>query len=952
MINSTSIFIFKEIANAVLSKGAGMFFEKILDKVSYSNLQSYFEKAIKKYSDANSISVEEVERLIVSSNIQLFADKAPKQVREVFDIFVKLVSKNEKLSNELELKIGSKSLELLQKVANNTDDISAQLAITNKFTETFVDKSGLPADIRKSSKVSEIPNKSNPHIVFRENIIDELKSMLKGCRLIILHGGKKVGKSTIAEQLYSSANNDGMMPIFIDIKYSNSINVIEQIEREETNKHLFIIDNIDTRTINDYALRLIKHILSNKDKNQYIIIGTDKLDLEQVPFSTEGVSDYLVPDLSDDEIMQIASSYEMPNISKMLPFLKSHGTHPLVIRWVCAYCQKNNWKVTRDALSNIIAYKGEDVQYKTSQIVDNEIKDEYTKELLARMILIGSIVTDSELSVVADVEVPITGYKYKIAQVIPTWVTLKDGIYMLSDILKLWDYGLPMKVRRACYSAVARDLLKHHELISLQVAQVIQYLACAGEYDFAARILIWAIDMYSKHKEELKDTLFIAFWLDLPLPNEMSLGYKFNVRFMQYMYLDLSLDKKRYIITDVYSMVKSSRADVQIKSVALPFLIMAFAQLDDIGKSIECYSENEQLVLPANEQTEVLLEQRTKLKEMDNQYFQLLLYQSDEINSFRQWVISRSKTPSLSSCLVFVEHLINKMLISKVDWTSLKDQLFEFMVEAEKGADTENLVIILVSTLIRVKGRMLGDMNGARALYDEYSSKLYSPACKKCIIEEFAYVCYVNGLVVDSMTYIQKAENIQSDEVPQIIKIRVYLIKSYLKARTDYEEAKKEASKMLPYLYNADIDKPTKAKYFGEIAIAYWNIGDIHSAINFINLSLSYSLKSYEQYPEEEDTKFIIRKIGMCMSQWAHKKKNGKYEEKMAIPKPGLFTEHYEKGLISDFSDKMVICIVAEMYVASSKILSSKEALEWAKIMVDKMQKFPTELNNFNPPFY
>lgn len=242
---------------------------------------------------------------------------------------------------------------------------------------------------------------------------------------------------------------------------------------------------------------------------------------------------------------------------------------------------------------------------------------------------------------------------------------------------------------------------------------------------------------------------------------------------------------------------------------------------------------------------------------------------------------------------------------------------------------------------------MLGDMNGARALYDEYSSKLYSPACKKCIIEEFAYVCYVNDLVVDSMTYIQKAENIQSDEVPQIIKIRVYLIKSYLKARTDYEEAKKEASKMLPYLYNADIDKPTKAKYFGEIAIAYWNIGDIHSAINFINLSLSYSLKSYEQYPEEEDTKFIIRKIGMCMSQWAHKKKNGKYEEKMAIPKPGLFTEHYEKGLISDFSDKMVICIVAEMYVASSKILSSKEALEWAKIMVDKMQKFPTELNSF-----
>lgn len=940
--------LFKIIATATVGKGTTVTLDKIWGKLTRIDLQKCFDNSINSYCKKNKTSSKDLRNIIEAACVgpQSNLSNVPENVRGVYELFVQNVSKNQTLTSQLGLIISTQQLETSNKQVTLVDETKQQLKLVTNFLKSIVSKDGLPADIRKSSDTLGVNQKQNPHIIYREGVVEELHSMLKSCKLVLIYGGKMSGKTTIATQLYDLAKKSGDKAVYINVEYSKSINIIEQIEQKKSDRQLFIIDNIDTRVTNEYAQNLLCYIISRGGKNQYLIAGTDKLDLAQVKYETEGVLEYSVPEFDDDEIRQVASSYEMPNDFSLFNMLKSHGTHPLIIQYVCAFCKQNSWEISEKAFFDLISYKGQDVQYKISQLIDKNIIDEPTKELLARMSLFGKNITDSQLSVLANVETSISGYRSKISQIIPTWVNQKNGRYYLSDIFRFWDYGLPMTVKKSCYRCVANDMLKCKEIDTQQVTNVISYFSIAEEYDSAAQILIWAIEVYNKQKEALHNPLFTNFWLDVPFPSQMSLKYRFLIRFMQYEYLDLIQEKKRFIALDVYDMVKLQTVDVTLKSVIFPFLIMAFTQLNEFDKSLECFKENAKLVLPVGVETQKLLKAREEIKRHDSQYYQLLLYQSDDIKKFRAWVESDGETPSLESCLMFVEHVCRKLTGPKPDWHSVYAHLDEYRDAAELGVHNENLVVILVTTLMRIKGRMLNDIGKAHLLFNKYTAKYKTQAALKCFNEELGYICYVNELYDESFGYLDSADEFQNDDVPSIVLIRIHLIKSYLLAKKNVTDALNEAVNMLPYLENSNIDELTRANYLGEVAIAYWNVGDESKAIHYINQTMSFAWKMYEENIDDEFAKFTIRKVGACFSISKQNKVKDTDKRNVRI-QPGFFTEHFEDVLLADFTDELIICIIAEMYDVCSKNLSVDESFRWAKIMVSKMQRQYTEFNGF-----
>lgn len=944
--------LFKIIATATVGKGTTLTLDKLWGHLTRNDLQKCFDNSINSYCKENNISSKEQRDIIENecAVLQCNLTNIPEEAKGVYELFIKNVSKKQPLANQLGLIISTQQLEISKNQEALAKENKQLLELLTNFLKSGALTSGLPAEIRKSSDIFEINKKQNSHIIYRGRVVEELLSMLKACKLVLIYGGKMSGKTTIATQLYDLAKKGGDKAVYINVEYSRSINIIEQIEQieqKESDRQLFIIDNIDTRATNEYAQSLLCYIISKKGNNQYFIAGTDKLDLAQVKYETEGIFEYSVPDFNDDEIRQVASSYEMPHDFSLFDMLKSHGTHPLIIQYVCAFCKLNCWDVSEKTLNSLISYKGQDVQYKISQFIDKDITDELTKELLARMSLFGKIITDSQLSVLANVEVPISGYRDKINKIIPTWVNQKNGVYYLSDIFRFWDYGLPMTVKKSCYRSVANDILKCKELDPIQVTNVILYFAIAEEYHSAAQILIWAIDVYNKQKKALNNPLFTNFWLDIPLPSQMSLKDRFLIRFMQYQYLDLIQEKKRFIALDVYDMVKLPTVDVTLKSVIFPFLIMAFTQLNELDKSLECFKENAKLILPVGVETQTLLKLREEINMHDSQYYQLLLYQSDDINKFRVWVELGSETPSLESCQIFVDHICQKLTGPKPDWYAVYAHLDDYRVAAEKGEHNENLVVIIVTTLMRIKGKILHDISDARLLFNKYTTKYKTQAALKYFYEEFGYICYVNELYEESLECLDSADKFQNDDVPSIVLIRIHLIKSFLLAKKNAIDALDEAVNMFPYLENSDIDELTRANYLGEVAIAYWSVGDESKAIYYINQAMSFAWKVYEENIDDEVAKFTIRKVGACLSESEQNHKIKDTDKKNVCLKPGIFTEHFEKVLLDDFTDKLIICITAEMYDVCSKNLYVDESFKWAKIMVSKMQMEHTEFNSY-----
>lgn len=409
MFSNFLLFLAKAFGTSVKKNGVDSAINKIFNR-SGKNLSECFARALESFGNEKKMKALSEQIFRSKDWIQLSVNDAPSEIKELYEVFIDEIKKSDRAFREFQIIAEQHDATKLAKILESHRKQVEIIADISKNVAKMAGNASLPADVRlidENTAVRMLP----AHLASRQQSMQEIIPAVKSCRLVLLYGMKLTGKSTCLHLLAKHFNKDGIQVVCVDLQYGTNTDVISLISNDQFSHTLFLIDNLDTHLDNTYAIQIIRHIMLSNDDNYYVIAGTERPDETSFGFSLEGILTYEVKGLDDDDIREIATSYGMPPDCTLLPLIFIRGRHPIILHYLCKYCERNHWQVSQESLLAIFTYQGKDISEKVARLIDNEVRDEGTKQLLARLLLVGAYISDNQTKVLANTEHPISGYE-------------------------------------------------------------------------------------------------------------------------------------------------------------------------------------------------------------------------------------------------------------------------------------------------------------------------------------------------------------------------------------------------------------------------------------------------------------------------------------------------------------------------------------------------------------
>lgn len=924
--------------------------KSVFSKFDKTTLEDCFNKALGKVMSKYKINDEELLKSKIETELhgdhnllKTFPAVSDSILGDFYSFYSDEINKHTEIKKKIENNRQLLTDDAVILIDRNFENIVSDVCEIKKDVHDLVINKGLGADVKIVEAGQQI-QKFNSHIIIREDV-EKVSKLLSIGKIINLYGGRLVGKDILAEQVAQA--NSCKKNIHIDLHYKNDINVIEMLKKYDAANQIVIVSNLNYRFGDDYSERVISSILE-RDFHSIIIITT----LEPIEdllngTSTKGVLLYEVRELSTSDMRKLALTYGMPSDFPLKKLVFSGYQHPLVANACCYLCQKDEWKGSKILADLLFQVQDFDLSRKMSILIKRFVADDATRNLMARINLLRINTLPLNLvGALANVAPSIDGYMEKINELMPDWLQLSGDSIKVNSLLRYWQYGLMNDEKKSCYIASAEFFLNKKTLDPIEIGWIITFFANAGEYDNAGYVYSSALEKLKPLRKNLKETpLFVFFWIDLPLPTMMSAPVKITVRLSQ-LKSPFTDDKyKDYLVKDLFEVLNGGAVSDSLKDLSYKFIGFYAASKGDMWLSQKCIEMDEALVFRPLKLPKKLMDEQDELNEKFRQIPLYLLFKSSNIEEFKTNLSHGPFDISMTLAYGFANCVFKKLISESeepFDWNALLSDFRQYVSEVKKSQNT-NFYTAFKTMQLLIEGKDLQNI--------ELMEKDYQDTCLNVKDDiSFAMFHYALGYSYYSFENYTKAEDCLKesskyvDNLPPVISKKIYLLLSYIAAHNGNQDKQLQYFEEIDKVKDIESTDLERIELIGERAIANWDSGKIDESVRLIGKAL---LKSVELFRQDESNifhKYLLAKVGCCVSQWYYRVLHDNYEEGKVYPIPGIFTEHYEDVWTEGNFEIKEFGVLLQMYHLESITINANTGM-WAKELIKSSKLHPNNLH-------
>lgn len=871
------------------------------------------------------------------------------------------------LDSALIISIKDEILGILKKKVNNQSSTNDELQtalqkISNKLElkiPTFED-----LIISKDS----IPTLSS-HISNREETI---KDLLSSCEKnwLAIYGMYDTGKTQLVlllirflkfENIWISCSD--IKPHFFIQKILRTFDAKDEIELhlkiielKSEKKKLIILDDLFEFGSNDKVDNFFNGFIKICFENNISIISTSNYrihsSINTVHFESICEKEILL--LNELETLEIVDSYENSKDFdfKNLIYTIAKG-YPIYTQVICRYLDSNKWVIEENKLLSF--FSGNlftDLTNETVKKLIEKIQDDNTRELLYRLNIVSTRISENEIKIVAASSPNISRPQEKINSIKGTWIQqINFNEFILSPLIKrLGTKDLSESTILEINYKLGRSIFDKGKVNQIDVLHIITYYISAKKFEDAGFILMSFLQHINTDFKYFFTWNFDLLWYKTILPKEMSLQLRLYIR-SQHLLIEshnqpAEENQKKFLRNDLESLVHDS---IQNKiDVYFPSLILSYSYLKEDGqKALKYFTYYLNSYTYNNMPKELSDTISDNFDKDDDLIIWLLLIDIYDLNTLHEWFANFEKLS------IPIENF------DKEQVDLLSDRLYSNFVKAEEKKELQDweellktLVIIFekshqlnleifkaysIRNQILILSEKLNDIGRAESLYKDYKQYFTDEIAHYLIVDELGRQFFYKGNNPKALEYLSSIEEIELESY-NTTQIDTFLTLSIIYGENDSKKAV-EFSQRVYYSAknNLYVSELWYLKIVGEYAISLYLDKQINAALIILSEGYEKLLNTFEDDNSYKNIQLRYGNIISYIYQHFHANKKLDKSDTHTEPYRGFFKNSNDISELY-FDEKLVI-IIANFIWFYEEIHDKERACYWADLVFSLQKK-------------
>jgi hypothetical protein len=842
-----------------------------------------------------------------------------------------------------------------ESIQNITEKIGSKLGIS------------LIAFDENGFKKDDIPQLA-VHISKRSNTIKNIlkKDDLKWLALI---GMYETGKTQLSILIQQYLNLDTIWINFKDYDEKNFTrklfssfeveNLEELIAKVESldckSKKVFILEDLPKFGNSHLTDNLFTSFIASCLKRDIFIVSTSnyKLPSSIQSIFSDHISEEETPQMSREESLEVLSTY--PDSSEFEFKNVIHDItqgYPIYLQVICRFLQKRNWNITHEELINF--FSGTLFTELTDQTLSKfvlKVEDQQTRDLLYRLNIIKTPITEREITVISECIPEIDRPFEKLSPILGTWLQRNFDLYIISPLFKrLGVLNLSKSVFREVNYQLGISLIEKKNISQHDFKHVISYFINAEKFDEAGFVTINLLQhCHSNPNYYFDSNLTLYTWYYSLIPREISLFLRLLIRSLQ-LNISLAIESENnkssdFLRDDLVRLV--NQALVEKVDVYLPSLTLSSYYLrEDSTLAIKYFSyyinSYSYKQLPYSDSATF-----EQLKNLDNSIIWLLLMNINDLPQMINWFDNISKLPLaveeivteqsfLLSNRLFHNFIAKELKLASPDWNGL----IEKFIDIYKSSTTNNLQILQalsIKYIIQITSERLDNIADAELFFQQYIASITDDLGTFLVIDELGRQLFYKNENVKSKQYLLQIASYQAEKYV-ITKVDTLSTLARIISETSREDAHAYMESAFIFIQdNIFIDEITYVTFIGEFATSLLLVDKAHnSMLKFIE-GYEFLLDSFENNTSYYNAQV---KYGNAIGylQYLIEKGTARSSDKFTVPYRGMFSKSH--GLDDLFFSEKLLIVITIIINYYELINNMSEAHKWAKKIFKLKSKY------------
>lgn len=758
-----------------------------------------------------------------------------------------------------------------------------------------------------------LPVIQSDNIIERTALLNRCLNALNDGKILVIFGSLKIGKSTLAAQIHQHRPKTAIYDSVLQTDLENKVKIL----------------------------------LQEGKGGESVLVSSGALNLNLSGLDDRRVFQIEVPLLTVAETKELVDTYGPEQNPHMFIYAHSCG-HPALVRTLCEYLKANHWQLDEKHFSNLLAYSFDyNLSRTMAELMRTLLPDTADRALLNRLLIVNGSFTEEDACKLAEITPSIEEPRMRLNGLIPTWVMSLDNCFKTNPLIsKLWKPDVSEQTFKDANLVLAEGILTKKKVLGEHdVLNYILYSIGGGADDNAGRMYITILMKLDDIGELPHGSLLCKLWMDVPLPEGMSIDVKIGVRYLQIVLIkDLSATQRSFLIKDLKDNV-SKCTDAE----KIPFYSSMVTMICWMEGDIEGGLSHYHRYLESKGDDNKLLKTIGDVKPVfDNNIWFFLLLLSNE-QAFINWLdvfkaddveYSHNDYVICECCYLAIErlwryHLVGETVNDRVEI------LFRILAKAELKRCSE-LAIACVFAIMEIFNSE-HRYEEARSLYESKYSKYEELPFAQLILNGsmgnsyFRDVAEVHGHALD---YFKRSLSIADTELITNIMLHVKQMMAYVIAETNINAAVKELEEALQYVSDVKhrIDIYEYYQCIGELSYTYWCAGNRQKSVEKLSECVRFVTNDLQDGKEKFAKSFICL-LGCLIIKYQCDLDNKPMPKDQAIPRHGMFTENDLSSFDDLYSEDRIYTSSYQMCQLCKMVGLRDLAREWAHRTLDACKK-------------
>ena len=754
----------------------------------------------------------------------------------------------------------------------------------------------------------------NTHVIERKELLNSCIKALEKGKILIIHGSLKIGKSTLARQL------------------------------QQIKPLVSIYENVSSSELEDKVETLLR---ANKGGQSVLVSQQGPLNLNFTTLDASKICQVEVPLLSLEETKELIATYKPEFDANIFIWGHSNG-HPILVRTLCDYLSCHNWHIDVGNFGKVLSYTFDyNLQRTLADLMRAIITDSSDRELLNRLLLVNGAFTEDDVRMLAATNPVVDEPMLRLNGMVPSWVIPEGDKFRVNPLFnKAWKPDVAPQAYKDCNLQLAEKLLKRRAALGeYDVLNYILYSTRGGADDEAGRMYITVLINLHDQGGLPQKSILRALWIDIPLPQGMSLEVKIGVRYMQLIMMqDLKKKQRAYLLNDLKQLVDSCDNKEQLSFYSSMVTMLCWMEGDVEGglQHYQRYLEHKQ------EGDKMLKNVEDAISVFDTNIWIFLLHLKS-VKEFEDWLeafdadaiqYDHADRQICDSCYLAAERLWKYHLAGRTHEEKLA-ALYQITKKAEEKRCTELAIACIFAQMeILNAAARYGE---ARELYKTKIAAYQGHPLAQLLLNGSMGNSYYRDQTVnhqEALPYFQSALACPNTELIPNLRLHIQEMKAFVLAETDMAAAISELESALKYTedenHRTDLYEYYQCK--GEFSFAYWCIGNRVKAVETLSDSVKFVIHDL-QGGEQRFAKSFLCLCDALIMKYQCDVAGKPVTKDMMSPFHGMFTESDLALYDSLYTEDRLYTSSYQMYQLSRdhglKVLAS----EWAHKTIEECQR-------------